>query len=31
MTELAERYPQLAERIGPDCTEAVDALMWNRS
>ena len=30
-TELAERYPQLADRIGPDCTEAVGALLWNRS
>ena len=29
--ELAERYPQLAGKIGPDCSEAVDALMWNRS
>jgi hypothetical protein len=29
--ELAQRYPHLAERIGQDCTEAVDALMWNRS
>jgi hypothetical protein len=29
--DLAERYPQLADRIGPDCTEAVGALMWNRS
>jgi ADYC domain len=29
--ELAERYPQLAPRIGPDCSEQVDALLWNRS
>jgi hypothetical protein len=30
-TELAQRYPQLAEKIGPGCSETVDALMWNRS
>jgi hypothetical protein len=29
--DLAERYPQLADRIGPDCTETVGALLWNRS
>jgi hypothetical protein len=29
--ELAERYPQLADKIGPGCSEIVDALMWNRS
>ena len=29
--DLAERYPQLAYRIGPDCNEAVGALLWNRS
>jgi hypothetical protein len=28
--ELAGRYPQLADRIGAG-SEAVDALMWNRS
>jgi hypothetical protein len=27
--ELAVRYPHL--RIGPDCSEAVDALIWNKS
>jgi len=29
--QLAERYPGLADRIGPDCSGAVDALIWNRS
>jgi hypothetical protein len=29
--ELASRYPHLAGRIGPDCSEAVSALIWNRS
>jgi hypothetical protein len=29
--ELAQRYPQLVGRIGPDCSESVDALIWNRS
>jgi hypothetical protein len=29
--ELAERYPHLAGKIGPDCSEAVNALIWNRS
>jgi len=29
--ELIEHYPHLAGRIGPDCSEAVDALIWNRS
>ena len=29
--ELAERYPHLAGKIGPNCSEAVDALIWNRS
>jgi hypothetical protein len=29
--ELAERYPQLGDRIGANCSEAVDALIWNRS
>jgi hypothetical protein len=29
--ELAERYPHLAGSIGPDCSEAVAALLWNRS
>ncbi len=29
--ELAERYPHLGSRIGSDCSEAVDALIWNRS
>jgi hypothetical protein len=31
LTELAQRYPHLAERIGPDCSESVGALLWNRS
>jgi ADYC domain len=30
-TELAERYPQLGNRISIDCSEAVGALIWNRS
>jgi hypothetical protein len=30
-SELAERYPHLAGRVGPDCSEAVAALIWNRS
>jgi hypothetical protein len=30
-SDLAQRYPQLADRIGPDCSESVGALMWNRS
>jgi hypothetical protein len=29
--ELAERYPHLADTIGPNCSEAVNALIWNRS
>jgi len=29
--ELAERYPHLTAKIGPDCSEAVNALIWNRS
>jgi ADYC domain len=29
--ELAERYPHLASRIGPECSETVGGLMWNRS
>jgi hypothetical protein len=29
--ELSARYPQLGDRIGPGCSETVDALMWNRS
>jgi hypothetical protein len=29
--ELAERSPHLAARIGPDCSDKVDALLWNRS
>lgn len=29
--ELAERYPHLVSRIGPSCSEAVAALIWNRS
>src|SRR5262249_23910179 len=29
--ELAEHYPQLAPRIGPDCSDKVAALLWNRS
>jgi hypothetical protein len=29
--ELAEHYPHLAGKIGPNCSEAVDALIWNRS
>jgi hypothetical protein len=29
--ELAQRYPWLIGRIGPNCSEAVDAFMWNRS
>lgn len=30
-SELAERYPHLAGKIGPDCSQAIDALIWNRS
>jgi hypothetical protein len=30
-TELAVRYTHLADKIGPDCSEAVNALIWNRS
>jgi hypothetical protein len=29
--QLAERYPHLTDRIGPDCSEATAALIWNRS
>jgi hypothetical protein len=29
--ELAERHPHLAIRIGPNCSDKVDALLWNRS
>jgi hypothetical protein len=29
--ELAKTYPQLANKIGPYCSEAVDALIWNKS
>jgi hypothetical protein len=29
--ELAALYPHLADKIGPDCSEAVNALVWNRS
>jgi ADYC domain len=29
--ELAERYPHLADKIGPNCSEAVNAPIWNRS
>jgi ADYC domain-containing protein len=29
--ELARRYPRLAKRIGPDCSAATPALIWNRS
>jgi hypothetical protein len=29
--ELVQRYPQLIGKTGPDCSEAVDALIWNRS
>ena len=29
--ELTARYPQLGDRIGENCSEAVDALIWNRS
>jgi hypothetical protein len=31
LDELARRYPHLAGKIGPDCTEAVGDLLWNRS
>ncbi len=31
LDELARRYPHLAGKIGPNCSEAVDALIWNRS
>ena len=29
--ELAERYPHLIDKIGPNCSEGVNALLWNRS
>jgi hypothetical protein len=29
--QLAEHYPHLVGRIGPDCSEAVAALIWNKS
>jgi ADYC domain len=29
--ELAQRYPRFAGKIGPICSDAVDALIWNRS
>jgi hypothetical protein len=29
--ELAQRYARLAGHIGPDCSDKVDALLWNRS
>src|SRR5215469_7409897 len=29
--ELVQRYPQLIGKTGPDCSQAVDALIWNRS
>jgi hypothetical protein len=29
--ELVQRYPQLIGKTGPDCSEAVGALIWNRS
>jgi ADYC domain len=29
--ELVQHYPQLAGKTGQDCSEAVDALIWNRS
>ena len=29
--ELAQRYPRLAAGIGPACSDAVPALLWNRS
>lgn len=29
--ELAQRYPRLTGKIGPDCSEATPALIWNRS
>jgi hypothetical protein len=28
---LANCYPHLGVKIGPDCSEKVDALLWNRS
>jgi hypothetical protein len=31
LAELAERYPRLAGKIGPHCSEAFGALIWNRS
>jgi hypothetical protein len=31
LEELATRYPQLAEKTGPACSEKVNALLWNRS
>jgi hypothetical protein len=29
--ELDRRYPRLGKRIGPDCSPATPALIWNRS
>jgi hypothetical protein len=29
--ELVQHYPQLAGKTGQDCSEAIDALIWNRS
>ena len=29
--ELVQHYPQLAGKTGQHCSEAVDALIWNRS
>lgn len=29
--ELARNYSQMVGKIGPDCSEAVNALIWNRS
>ena len=29
--ELVQRYPRLVSKTGPTCSEAVDALIWNRS
>jgi hypothetical protein len=31
LKELAHRYPRLVGKIGPNCSEAVDALFWDRS
>ena len=31
LDELATRYPHLAGSIGPNCSETIDALVWNRS